>query len=259
LLRRASDSYVSLLGRELSGSSHEPEEGTMPELVDRAGRRRSPATLPEFHSGRPPGNKGRRYPADPPKIDEIVAVMRTAGDSAHGRRLRGLIVVLWRAGLRIHEALQLSEADLDARGGSLLIRRGKGGRRREVGMDAWGWDELQSWLDCRLDLPVGPLFCAVNGPTRGRHWSSAAARAHLARTATAAGVRRRLAPHQLRHAHAVEMAREGVPLVVIQRALGHSNLGITWVYLQGIDSVENHRHSPRPPRPDGPDQRHGRL
>jgi hypothetical protein len=38
--------------------------------------------------------------------------------------------------------------------------------------------------------------------------------------------------------HAVEMAREGVPLIVIQRQLGHSNLGITSVYLQGIDSGE---------------------
>jgi integrase/recombinase XerD len=34
------------------------------------------------------------------------------------------------------------------------------------------------------------------------------------------------------------MAREGVPLIVIQRQLGHSNLGITSVYLQGIDSGE---------------------
>ena len=45
-------------------------------------------------------------------------------------------------------------------------------------------------------------------------------------------------PHQLRHAHAVEMAREGVPLIVIQRQLGNSNLGITSVYLQGIDNAE---------------------
>jgi site-specific recombinase XerD len=46
------------------------------------------------------------------------------------------------------------------------------------------------------------------------------------------------APHQLRHAHAVEMAREGVPLNVIHRQLGHANLGITSVYLQGIDTSE---------------------
>ena len=47
-----------------------------------------------------------------------------------------------------------------------------------------------------------------------------------------------VAPHQLRHAHAVEMAREGVPPIVIQRQLGHSNLGITSIYLQGIDNAE---------------------
>ena len=51
-------------------------------------------------------------------------------------------------------------------------------------------------------------------------------------------MRRRFAPHQLRHAHAVEMAREGVPLNVIQRQLGHANLGVTSIYLQGIDSGE---------------------
>ena len=58
-------------------------------LLDAAGRRRSPATLPEFHGGRAPRNKGMRYPADPLTIEEIVTVMRRAGDSVHGRRLRG--------------------------------------------------------------------------------------------------------------------------------------------------------------------------
>jgi site-specific recombinase XerD len=120
----------------------------------------------------------------------------------------------------------------------LLVRNGKGGRRREVGIDEWGWEELRPWLELRVKLPVGPLFCVINGPTRGRHWASAAARAELRRTAVAAGVRRRLAPHQLRHAHAVELACEGVPLIVIQRQLGHSNLGITSIYLQGIDNAE---------------------
>ncbi len=56
--------------------------------------------------------------------------------------------------------------------------------------------------------------------------------------AVTAGVRRRFAPHQLRHAHAVEMAREGVPLNVIQRQLGHANLGVTSVDLQGMDNSE---------------------
>jgi hypothetical protein len=63
-------------------------------------------------------------------------------------------------------------------------------------------------------------------------------RAELRRYAAAAGIRRRFAPHQLRHAHAVELAREGVPLPVIQRQLGHSYVSTTSVYLQGIDVEE---------------------
>jgi integrase/recombinase XerD len=85
---------------------------------------------------------------------------------------------------------------------------------------------------------VGPLFCIVNGPTRGRPWSAGAARSELLTVAREAGVRRRFAPHQLRHAHAVAMARKGVPLIVIQRQLGHTNLGITSIYLQRIDNAE---------------------
>jgi site-specific recombinase XerD len=218
-------------------------------LLDRAGRRRSPATMRGFHAGRPPRSKGLRHPADPPKVEEIIAVMCAAGDDAHGRRLRGLIVILWRAGLRIQEALLLAEADLDHRRGVLLVSRGKGGRRREVGMDAWGWEELRPWLELRVELPVGPLLCVINGPTRGQPWSSTAARANLRRTAVHAGVRRRFAPHQLRHAHAIELARKGVPLIVIQRQLGHSDLGITSVYLQGIDNAEiiETVHARRPP------------
>jgi site-specific recombinase XerD len=93
------------------------------------------------------------------------------------------------------------------------------------------------------------LLCVVTGPTCGRPWAAAAARSQLPRVAREAGVRRRFAPRQLRHAHAVEMAREGVPLIVIQRQLGHTNLGITSTYLQGIDNAEIiQRSTPAAPR-----------
>jgi integrase len=164
--------------------------------------------------------------------------MRHAADDRHGWRVRAMIVVLWRAGLRIQEALALAEHDLDPRRGSLLIRNGKGGRRREVGMDQWGWEQLRPWLNARPELPVGPLLCIIDGPTRGRPWSGAAVRSEFRRLASSAGVRRRFAPHQLRHAHALELAREGVPLNIIQHQLGHANLGTTSIYLQGIDPDE---------------------
>jgi site-specific recombinase XerC len=117
-------------------------------LPDACGRRRSPATLSSFHQGRPPRNKGQHYPADPPTVEEIIAVMHAAGDEndTDAVRLRALIVVLWRAGLRISEALALTESDLDLNRGAILVRHGKGGKRREVGMDRWAWEQLTPWL-----------------------------------------------------------------------------------------------------------------
>jgi site-specific recombinase XerD len=192
--------------------------------------------MPGFHRGRPPRNQGLRFPADPPTVEEIVAVMRCAGDTPYGLRTRALIVVLWRARLRISEALSLAESDLDASRGSIVVRPGKGGRRREVGLDVWGWQQLEAWLEVRRTMRIGALRCVIEGPTQGRPWSPTAARATLRRLAVAAGVRRRFAPHQLR---AVEMAREGVSLVAIQRQLGHANLGITSVYLQASTAARS--------------------
>jgi integrase len=105
-----------------------PKEDVMQSvpLLDCAGRRRSPATTSSFHEGLPPGNKGLRYPPDPPTVEEIIAVMRAAGDGLEGVRLRGIIITQWRAGLRISEALALNETDLDSERGSLLVRHGKG-------------------------------------------------------------------------------------------------------------------------------------
>ncbi len=81
-------------------------------LLDAAGRRRlrRPCRASTAAARRATRACGT---ADPPAVEEIVAVMRVAGDTAHGLRTRARIVVLWRAGLRISEALALAESDLD--------------------------------------------------------------------------------------------------------------------------------------------------
>jgi len=94
------------------------------QLLDAAGRRRSPATMPEFHAGRAPGNKGQRYAADLPTVEEIITVMRHARHVRYGNRLNGLIVVLWRAGLRINAPSPLT--------GCAHQHRFQGGRGRTL-------------------------------------------------------------------------------------------------------------------------------
>jgi hypothetical protein len=98
-----------------------PQEAAMTgSLLDAAGRKRSPATMPGYLCRCSPRNKGMLYPADPPRPEEIIAVMRQAGGDRHGLRMRALIAVLWRAGLRISEALALTESDIEPARGSVL-------------------------------------------------------------------------------------------------------------------------------------------
>jgi site-specific recombinase XerD len=214
-------------GEPWIGQGPDLQEGghVRPDGADR--RCRAPAFASEYLLGRAPRNKGMEYPADPPRPEEIVLVMRQAGQDRHGLRIRALVAVLWRGGLRISEALALNETDVDARRGSLVIRHGKGDKRRQAGMDQFGFEQLAAWLAHRVALPPGPLFCVIDGVTRGRRWAATSARAELRQLAVEAGVRRRFAPHQLRHAHAVELAREGVAVNIIQRQLGHTDLGTT--------------------------------
>jgi hypothetical protein len=207
-------------------------------LLDRAGRRRSPATMPGFHAGRPPRNKGLRYPADPPKVEEIVAVMRTAGDRAHGRRLRSLIVILWRAGLRSRKR-SLSRKPISI---TAAVRCSFVAARADVvARSAWTRGAGRSssrGSSCESSFPSGR--CSASSTVR--HAAGIGAAPPRERTCAGRPSQRAYVGALRRTGsgtpHAVEMAREGVPLIVIQRQLGHSNLGITSVYLQGIDNAE---------------------
>ena len=71
-----------------------------------------------------------------------MAVMGTVGASADGVRLRALIVVLWRAGPRIGEALAVAEDDPDLQRGAVLVGRRRPDTPSEVGMDRWAWAQL---------------------------------------------------------------------------------------------------------------------
>jgi integrase len=145
--------------------------------------------------------------------------------------------MLWRAGLRIHEALALNESDLDHRRGALLVRRGKGGRRREVGMDEWAWEHLQQWIDVRLELPVGPLFCVINGRPADDHGRPPP------RVPSCAARRRRTRSPAFRTAPTAPRPRRrdgtrGRPAHRHPTSARPQNLGITSIYLQGIDNAE---------------------
>jgi integrase len=105
----------------------------------------------------------------------------------------------------ISEALGRQESDLDRRRGAVLVRRGKAASAARSGWTAGPGSNSTPWLGIRRELPIGALLCVIHGPTAGRRWEASAARKQLHHAAAEAWVRRRFTPHQLRHAHAVEM------------------------------------------------------
>jgi site-specific recombinase XerD len=209
-------------------------------LVD--GRPRSAVTLPEYRRGMKPANAGKRYPVEvltTEEVERLLAVIPRRGFA--GPRNRALIVVMWRSGLRVAEALALEPRDVDLERGTVRVRHGKGNQARTVGIDAGPAAVIDLWLQKRQRLAVGrmaPVFCVISGPTRGKELHSAYVREMLKHYAPRAGITKRVHPHGFRHTHAIELAREGVPVPVISRQLGHADLKTTQRYLDHIEPIE---------------------
>jgi site-specific recombinase XerD len=213
--------------------------------LDACGRLRSTAAEPGYLAGRRPSTKGRRFTPDPYHVEDLVKLLNAITPQRPGplgeasaERLRALVIVMWRTGMRISEALALEERDLERRNLTMVIRHGKGDRRRIVAMDEWGWRQLDRWLELRKTFPFGQVFCVLHGPTAGRAMHDSEVRRQLSQAGKRAGLRRRVNPHALRHTHAVELWREGVDLFRVQKQLGHARLDVTGVYLQGIAPEE---------------------
>jgi site-specific recombinase XerD len=153
-----------------------------------------------------------------------------------GIRNRALIAICWRCGLRIGEALALAIKD-DADSGMLVIQRGKGGKRRFVGVDSGTTALVTGWLEARRKRRItttAPLFCTL----AGKQLDQSYVRHLLPRLARKAGIERRAHAHGLRHAFAVDMVRSGAPLYVVRDALGHASIATTQVYLSRVGAHE---------------------
>lgn len=188
-------------------------------------------------AGRPGHNRGLSFPPEPLTSAEVAAIMSAFNRGATGDRNRALVAVLYRAGLRLSEALALKLADVDPRAGSIRVLRGKGRKARTASIDDGGLRFVERWMARRIELGLSgrqPLFCQLDGSA----WSPQAVRGVLAYAAAKTGVTKRVHPHGFRHTHAVELAREGVPVSTIQRQLGHSSLATTSVYLDHLSPAD---------------------
>lgn len=185
--------------------------------------------------GDEPGNKGRTFPPEPLTPDEVAAIIAGCSPRARtGIRNRALLVLLYRSGLRIFEALALKPSDVDLNRHTCRVLHGKGDKATVRGFHPTATDALARWIDTRksLSLKNGPLFCTLDGGQLYPQY----VRLLLGRLADKAGIDKRVHPHGLRHTFADELRAAGVDVVVISKLLGHSSIAVTSRYLDHLTS-----------------------
>ena len=182
----------------------------------------------------PSSSGGRTLAPEPLTRGEVEALLKACSNRAPtGIRNRALIVLLWRAGLRIGEALALHPKDLDAQQATVRVLRGKGRKHRVVGLDPQAWAVVQRWIDIRAKLGIDGrrrLFCTL----QGKPLDQAYVRALLPRLGRKAGIEKRVHAHGLRHTHASELRQEGIDVGIISKQLGHASIATTARYLDHV-------------------------
>ena len=161
--------------------------------------------------------RARRLP-NAPKVDEVDGILAALeGDGPLAVRNRALVELVYSAGLRSREAIDLDLGDVDF-DQELVHVRGKGGKERTVPLGEEAAHRVASYVHhARPELARGAenaLFLS----TRGRRLDTSTLRRLVPH------------PHRLRHAFATHLLEGGADLRVIQELLGHSSLSTTQVY-----------------------------
>jgi site-specific recombinase XerD len=198
----------------------------------------SPVIEAGYHTGRRAPNSGRTFPPEVLTADEVKDLIRASSNRAPtGIRNRALITVMYRAGLRLSEALALKPKDIDPDAGTVTVLHGKGDKRRVVGLDPGSMAILLRWVDKRHEYSLtgrSTLFCTLHG----RRLHASYVRTLLHRLAAKAGIEKRVHPHGLRHSMSHDLMMEGIPVPIIQQQLGHTSLATTQRYLDHIAPKE---------------------
>jgi site-specific recombinase XerD len=216
---RAFADYLGDLGRERPGRT--PRKLSETTIMRKVAAVRSlvratlgPSRVPDLALS---GRRRRRLP-HAPKAEETDALLDAlSGDDALALRNRALFELVYSAGLRAQEAVDLRLSDVDFEQEAVLVR-GKGNKERVVPLGEEAALRLRRYLeDARPKLARGAedtLFLSA----RGRPLDTSTLRRLLPN------------PHRLRHAFATHLLEGGADLRTIQELLGHSSLSTTQIY-----------------------------
>ena len=156
--------------------------------------------------------------------DEVARLIEAAGNL----QARAILMALYSTGMRRSELVHLRVEDIDSERMVIHIRKGKGGKDRDVPLcprlletlrEYWRWKKPRTWL-----FPGQPR-------ANGEHLTDKAVWYACADAARHAGFKKRVSPYMLRHSFATHLLEDGADLPTIQMLLGHADLEATSIYL----------------------------
>ena len=162
------------------------------------------------------------------EVDRLEAAIDLT--SAEGHRNRAIIEVFFSCGLRVSELVELKLSNLFLNERYMRVV-GKGGKERLVPISQRAVGELELWFDDRRQMRIKPGeddYVFLN--RRGRHLTRTMILIMVKRLGEAAGIKKTLSPHTLRHSFATALLRGGADLRVIQVLLGHADIATTEIY-----------------------------
>jgi integrase/recombinase XerD len=179
-------------------------------------------------------------PLEPVDIKDIRLMLETCDKTLRGKRDRAILLFLLDTGLRARELLSIELKDINLVTGSVLLRRGKGGKPRTVFIGKETLKAVRAYLrERRDDLSV--LWVTAD---QRRPLEYGGLRVLLQYHSKLAGINAPSA-HDFRRAFAITMLRNGTDLVTLARLMGHTSLKVLQRYLKQLpeDLQEAHRRA----------------
>lgn len=155
---------------------------------------------------------------------QVASIKKLDYSLAIAVRTYAIVVLLLSTGLRVSELcdLKLGDIRLSERAGMVVVRWGKGGKRRQVPLNGDGRRALREWLAIRSsDTPY--LFMSEGG-----RMSRQLVQWHLSQLGREIGVH--LSPHLLRHTFGKSLVDAGEGLERVAQLMGHSDVNTTAIY-----------------------------
>ena len=171
------------------------------------------------------------YPKRPERLpvilseEEVARLIECASTSYH----RVILMTLYGTGLRREELCRLKVTDVDSQRMVIHVRRGKGGRDRDVPLSPRLLDILRAYWNWKK--PKTYLFPGYYAARQNKPISSHTVWYAVSEAARRAGIRKKVSPHLLRHSWATHLLERGTDLKTIQVLLGHVDLEATTIYL----------------------------